>query len=96
MQSDTKSFIVRIWVESETDEDDASKWRGVVEQVGSSNRLYFQDLARAFRFVQEQAGITDKTNSGPPRLQSIFEWIRYAIYLRRDEQDDSTEESDRD
>ena len=81
MQSDTKSFILRILVESESDEKEISKWRGVVEQVGSKRRLYFQDLGRAFKFVKEQAGIELNSVSNRPWWKSIIEWVRNAIYI---------------
>lgn len=96
MQSDTKSFILRIWVESETEEDIPSKWRGVVEQVGSPKRLYFQDLARAFSFVQEQAGIDMRSTTNHAWWKSIIGWIRNAIHIHRDKQNNPPEESDRD
>ena len=96
MQSDTKSFILRIWVESEEDEKAPSKWRGMVEQVGSTKRLYFQDLGKAFSFVQEQTGIGPISNTNHAWWKSTTKWIRNAIHLHRDEEDDPSEESDRD
>jgi len=83
MQSDTKSFILRIWVESEADENNPSTWRGVVEQVGSTKRLYFQDLGNAFKFVQEQTGIRIRTDSNRSWLRSTMEWISNASHIHR-------------
>ncbi len=83
MRSDTKSFILRIWVESETDQDNPYLWRGVVEQVGNQKRFYFQDLGRAFKFIQEQAGIGLISVSKKSNWKLFLEWVRNAIHLHR-------------
>ena len=94
MQSDTKSFILRVWAEGNTGDENPSTWRGVVEQVGSPKRLYFQDLGRAFKFVHEQTGFGMNMKSNSWR-QSIVERINYAIHLRWHKKDNAPEESDR-
>ncbi len=81
MQSDTKSFILRIWIESEADQDNPNLWRGVVEQVGSRKRLYFQDLGRAILFIQEQAGIGLRSASQRSKWKLFIAWVRNAIHL---------------
>lgn len=42
----THSFIVRIWIEPREIKDADAKWRGVIEHVGSGDRVYFDQLER--------------------------------------------------
>ena len=42
----TQSFIVRVWIEPREDEYEGMKpeWRGVIENVGNGERVYFNHL----------------------------------------------------
>ncbi len=51
------SFLIRIWDDAEEQDSDAPRWRGSIENVGSGNRLYFQDLQAILRFIEEESGI---------------------------------------
>ena len=58
VQEDNYSFIVRIWFEDASPDLSGHAWRGSVEQVGQSNRQYFQDLNTLCRFIEDEAGLT--------------------------------------
>ena len=55
MQSDTHSFIVRIWYEGLESDGTIKTWRGSIEHVGNGQRVHFTDLERVVDFIQEQA-----------------------------------------
>ena len=57
MLSDAWSFVVRIWRETSNGAGRAPTWRGSVEQVGTDERLYFQDLREMERFIRQRSGI---------------------------------------
>jgi hypothetical protein len=57
VQGDTHAFIVRIWHEELDSEGNGLAWRGSIQHVGSSKRLYFQDLEGIVHFVREETGI---------------------------------------
>ena len=40
----THAFIVRLWIEPSEIKDAEPIWRGVIEHVGSSDRIYFNNL----------------------------------------------------
>ena len=52
MAGDTDSFIVRIWREAVDSAGNVVAWKGSIEQVGSDQHLYFQDLELIPRFIQ--------------------------------------------
>jgi hypothetical protein len=51
------SFVVRVWLESTHENEEAASWRGSIEQVGSDCRFYFSDLDGITRFIQTQIGV---------------------------------------
>jgi hypothetical protein len=55
MQSDTRSFIVRIWHEALNSDGTIRTWRGSIEHVGNGQRLHFHDLERVVDFIREKA-----------------------------------------
>ncbi|MCB9076070.1 MAG: hypothetical protein H6631_00595 [Anaerolineaceae bacterium] len=57
MQENNYSFIVRIWFEDAGPTLGHHAWRGSIEQVGQSNRHYFQDLNTLCQFIQDEAGL---------------------------------------
>jgi hypothetical protein len=61
MNSDALSFIVRIWHEVSNGNGSVLVWRGSIEQIGTDERLYFQDLRIVERFIRQRSGIgTDR------------------------------------
>lgn len=54
MEGDTGSFIVRIWYEASDRTGNVLAWKGHIEQVGTDQYLYFQDLDTMARFIQNQ------------------------------------------
>ena len=50
-QSDTHSFIVRIWLEEPPVMDEPGVWRGHVTHVPGGERRYFQDLNEIAAFI---------------------------------------------
>ncbi len=57
VQGDTQSFIIRIWHEAVSDDGRVLAWRGSIDHVGSSRRIYFQDMEQAIHFIAQEAGI---------------------------------------
>jgi hypothetical protein len=60
LEDRTASFIVRIWLESSSDASMICEWRGVIEQVGSSKKIYFRELNAIVEFIKprlEEIGI---------------------------------------
>ena len=73
MWSDAWSFIVRIWRETSNGAGRASTWRGSVEQVGTDERLYFQDLHTMEQFIRQRSGIG--ANRRGSRWLSFLAWV---------------------
>ena len=57
MQGDTYSFVIRIWHESVDQAGNVTAWRGYIDYVGASQRLYFQDLEAITQFIKEQTNL---------------------------------------
>jgi hypothetical protein len=53
-QSDSHSFVVRMWCEADIDEAGAQVWRGSVDHVNSGRRSYFTEIEGLMRFIQGQ------------------------------------------
>ncbi len=85
MSADTKSFIVRIWIESISEESDPSPtWRGVIEHVGSTERIYFHEFNTAVQFIREKADIqTDEPTPRWKNLKSKIHELRKKIPILR-------------
>jgi hypothetical protein len=77
LQSDTHSFIIRIWHEAVDSKGNIVAWRGSIDYVGNDQRLYFYDLDGIVRFIQEQAGLN--VSRPGPKWRSLLAWIRHAI-----------------
>jgi hypothetical protein len=59
-ESNTCSFIIKIWLEEITGETGHTVWRGHVTHVPSGKRHYIQDLNAILLFMQpylEQIGV---------------------------------------
>jgi hypothetical protein len=57
LNSEAKSFIVRIWIESSEEDKDHPTWRGVIEHVGTTDRQHFHDLDTVTQFIVERTGL---------------------------------------
>ena len=57
MQGDTYSFDILIWHETVDQAGNLTAWRGYIDTVGASKRLYFQDLETISNFIKEQADL---------------------------------------
>lgn len=55
-QLHTESFIIRIWREGRELSNQADRWRGVVQAVGSDERVYFQSFAQMLEFIRQRIG----------------------------------------
>ncbi len=44
IESNTHSFVIRIWLEDPPDEETAGQWRGHITHVRSGERRYLRDL----------------------------------------------------
>jgi hypothetical protein len=51
-ESNTHSFIIKIWLEEIVDETGRTVWRGHITHVPGGGRHYIQDLNAIPRFIQ--------------------------------------------
>ena len=75
MRDDIQSFVIRIWHEAVDSEGNATAWRGSIEQVGSGDRFYFQDLQAAADFIRKQGGI----DGGPAGVENRLVCCRVSV-----------------
>jgi len=57
LKNDAKSFIVRIWIESPSEDLESPTWRGVIEHVGTSDRVHFHKLTTMTEFIHKKTGL---------------------------------------
>lgn len=74
LDSDTQSFIVRIWHEAAAGSGKVTSWRGSILHVGSGKRIYFHNLDSLKRFVQERTGMEEGDFSR--WIRSLFARVR--------------------
>jgi len=72
-RTEAHAFIVRIWRQEVGGTEDSCVWRGSIDHVGSSERLYFSDLSAIGRFIQEQAEIG--LHGQASRWKSVRCWL---------------------
>jgi hypothetical protein len=51
IESDTHSFIIKIWVDDRDEESGRVTWRGHITHVASSQRQYFAGLSGLIAFL---------------------------------------------
>jgi hypothetical protein len=56
-ESRTHSFIIKIWLEEETDESGRMVWRGHITHVPGGERQYIQDLSAISSFIRPYLGL---------------------------------------
>jgi hypothetical protein len=57
LNSDAHSFVVRIWNDAADADKSSATWRGSIDHVASGKRIYFRDLQKMMRFIQDSAGV---------------------------------------
>ena len=57
---EASTFIIRIWNEKTGEDGEVEYWRGSIDHVGSSKRLYFYSLESISQFISEQAGVVNE------------------------------------
>ncbi|MEZ4733108.1 MAG: hypothetical protein R3E79_38925 [Caldilineaceae bacterium] len=50
-ERNTCSFIVKVWVDPNTDSTGQPRWRGHVTHVFTGQRQYFEDLVTLVKFI---------------------------------------------
>ncbi len=70
LQSDTYSFVIRIWHEALDSEGNITTWRGSIDHVGSSERVHFDDLNRIVQFIQERIGLENQRSQSPVNIST--------------------------
>ena len=55
-QRTLESFVARIWLEGEPDND--PNWRGRIQHVQSNREAHFQNLADMSAFVEQVCGVS--------------------------------------
>lgn len=84
MEGDTQSFVVRIWHEATDSEGKIVAWRGFVDHVGSAKRLYFYDLDKIARFIQQEAGLSARQSVGERSSRGISRFAgAFLAFVRR-------------
>ena len=81
MKNEAKSFIVRIWIESNHVDGDSPTWRGVIEHVGSSEHKNFHELKTVTQFISEKTGLVQPT-SAIDWWQTTKNWFRDELRKR--------------
>jgi hypothetical protein len=56
-EGSTHVFIIRIWHEPREEGYVKPVWRGMVENLATQERRYFQSLARLMEFISEMGGL---------------------------------------
>lgn len=59
-QTESHSFVVKVWVEETTKHNKSTIWRGHITHVMSRQRRYFDDLSEVQLFIQgylDQMGV---------------------------------------
>ena len=51
LESNTHSFIVKVWLEETAEEAGQATWRGHITHVPSGERRYLQDLDKIAAFI---------------------------------------------
>jgi hypothetical protein len=52
-ESETRTFVLRIWREETAGEDGAARWRGHMTDVESGDKRYVQDLDGVVAFLMQ-------------------------------------------
>jgi hypothetical protein len=73
-EHNTRSFIVKVWVEPRGDSTAEPLWRGHITQVYTSQRQYFEDLAVMVDFIRhslEEIGVSnERINRSEPNMDT--------------------------
>ena len=63
----TVAFIVRIWIEYRDKKEAEPFWRGVIEHVGTGERVYFEQIdqiaSNLLRYIEAMGVKVDKPKS---------------------------------
>ena len=51
-ETDTESFVVKVWLEETVEESGQARWRGHVTHVSSGNRRYVESLSGIAAFIR--------------------------------------------
>jgi hypothetical protein len=74
IESDTQSFIVRVWIEDRADHAGQGTWRGQITHVSSSKRRYLKNLDEIGDFISpylEEMGVT------PGMRWRLRRWLKH-------------------
>ena len=50
-----QSFVARIWLERDADED--PEWRGHIQHIQGGEEIYFQDFTEVCEFLEQVSGV---------------------------------------
>ena len=80
IESDSHSFVVKIWLVELSDADGRITWRGQVTHVPSGQRTYFTDLDELTTCLSsylKQWGVK------PPWFKAVRRWLKFcAAYCK--------------
>jgi hypothetical protein len=71
-ESNTQSFIVKVWIEETIEESGEAKWRGHVTHVQSGKRQYLQNLDGVAAFI---APYLKNMGVNLSKLQQTRRWL---------------------
>ncbi|MEZ4861760.1 MAG: hypothetical protein R3C14_10645 [Caldilineaceae bacterium] len=75
-ETNTHSFVLRIWREELREANGASVWRGHITHVQSGERRYFQRLREIVTFIASYLLPADHTMARPlSRMARVQRWL---------------------
>ena len=73
-ESNTHSFIVKVWLEDADEGHDRPTWRGHVTHVPSNQRRYVEDMSGISKFI---SGYLERMGVGVgERWRGLRSWLR--------------------
>lgn len=81
IESNTHSFIIKVWLEEPDETTGRTRWRGHITHVTDGERVYVESFDHITSFIARYLGeITVERGSFPPEAR----WFhRLKLYLRR-------------
>jgi hypothetical protein len=76
LESNTHSFIVKIWLEETVEEADRATWRGHITHVPSGERRYLKDLDGITAFITPYLAEMGVRLGNGWRMEDWLRWLR--------------------
>ena len=76
-ETNTHSFVIRIWLEETPQETPRPTWRGHITHVPSGQRRYLQDLNEMVAFIRPYVEEMKGADASPPRRMRVRLFRRF-------------------